>query len=99
MMLVIQTMLAGKQHPPKNPVLERLAGGGPLMLLVFFVMATVWAPLVEEGIFRGCLYRHLRARWHPLLSGGVTAFAFGIIHPYPWLLPPPLLALGFNFAM
>jgi len=47
-------------------------------LLVLFVVA---APLFEEWIFRGLLYRSLRRTWGIGLSVAVTAILFATLHP------------------
>ena len=54
------------------------------MLLASLIV--IWAPLVEESVFRGALYRHVRSRWRglPGLVGSVVvaAGAFAIAHSY-----------------
>jgi membrane protease YdiL (CAAX protease family) len=97
--VVLQAM--GKSaEAPQNPLLE-LAGGakGSAAVVLLFVLASMWAPLVEETIFRGALYRHLRGRWHWLPAGIVTALGFGLMHGYPILLLTPVISLGFGFAL
>ena len=56
-------------------------------------------PIVEESLFRGVLFRHLRGTVGVVLAALGSAFVFGIIHPVPVLLTIPLMALGFNFAL
>jgi membrane protease YdiL (CAAX protease family) len=85
--------------PPSNPVAELIGAGNPLVLFMFFTLATIWAPLVEEVIFRGALFRHMRARWGLWLSAAVSAIGFGVMHGYPVLLLLPVITLGFNFAL
>lgn len=104
LMLVYQFMRssigAPPAAPPSNPIIDVVAQpGGWLVLVMIFLLAVVWAPLAEEIIFRGALYRHLRARWHWLPAGLVTAFAFGIMHGYQFLMLGPVMALGFAFAL
>lgn len=84
---------------PRNPVIDMVAGSPPLVLILIFLLATIWAPLVEEIIFRGALYRFLRSSWHWLLAGIVTAFAFGLMHGYQLLMLGPVISLGFGFAL
>lgn len=74
--------------------------------LQIFLMASVGAPLVEEIMFRGVLYRHLRE-----LTGGlgvwlsiaasvlVSGFVFAVIHPQGWRGVPMLLPLATAFAL
>lgn len=65
-----------------------------LLLLVFGVAI---APLVEEFVFRGLVFRYLRARWTFLPAAAVSAAAFAVIHLSPRLIPS-LFVLGFLFA-
>lgn len=68
------------------------AGGYPLMeqplanswaaVLLSAAGAIIWAPIIEEVIFRGALYRFLRARMGAVLTVLLTATAFAIAHPY-----------------
>lgn len=96
---IAQQATGHRPPPPSNPLAERLGGFDAKTLALFFTLATVWAPLVEETIFRGTLFRHLRGSVGPVLSAMGSAFVFGIIHPVPVLLTIPLMTLGFNFAM
>jgi membrane protease YdiL (CAAX protease family) len=66
----------------------------------------VVAPVVEETMFRGVLYRHLRgasSRLRPALSVIVSAlvvsFLFAVIHPQGFLGVPPLMALALAFTL
>jgi membrane protease YdiL (CAAX protease family) len=84
---------------PENPIVDLVGKGSPLLVAIFFLLASLWAPLVEESIFRGSLYRSLRSGWHWFPAGLVTALAFGLMHGYPVLLLGPVIALGFGFAL
>jgi membrane protease YdiL (CAAX protease family) len=87
-------------HLPDNPVLEILSGKSSQWVIVLLgLLASLWAPLVEEAMFRGALYRQLRSWWHWLPAGLVTALGFGLMHGYPLLLLGPVIALGFGFAL
>lgn len=86
--------------PLDNPILDILGGKTSIWLVALIMMlASLWAPLVEESIFRGALYRHLRSRWHVIPAGIVTALGFGFMHGYPVLLLGPVIALGFGFCL
>ncbi len=84
---------------PENPIAEMLAGASVLELLLLFLLASVWAPIVEETIFRGALFRHLRSRVHFVVAAIVSALAFGFMHSYPIPLLLPVITIGFNFAL
>lgn len=75
-----------------------MAGGGGAELVALFVLATVWAPIVEETLFRGSLFRHLRSRVGFLSAAVVSALAFGVVHGYPWFALLPVITLGSVFA-
>jgi membrane protease YdiL (CAAX protease family) len=92
---------AGKPAPaPENQIIDLVGGSsGPAAIILLFLLASLWAPIVEEAIFRGALYRHLRGWWHWLPAGIVTALGFGLMHGYPLILLGPVIALGFGFAM
>lgn len=87
---------------PRNPVMDLVGRGGMLETIVTASMVVVWAPLVEESVFRGALLRSLRGRLRSVagfvVAGAISAFAFGIVHAYPIHLLPVVMALGFGFA-
>ena len=69
-------------------------------------VACVLAPLVEEIMFRGALYQHLReigpglAKWASVaFSVLVSGFVFAAIHPQGWLGVPVLMSLATAFAL
>ncbi|MEO1585019.1 MAG: CPBP family intramembrane glutamic endopeptidase, partial [Planctomycetota bacterium] len=82
-----------------NPVFEMVAGQDVLGIVLLGSLVVVWAPLVEELIMRGALYRHLRSRLYWLVSAGVTALLFGVLHQYDVLLLLPVISLGLVFAI
>lgn len=85
--------------PPDNPIQDIINHGNSTTLLLFFVLATVWAPLTEEMIFRGALFRHLRGRVGMLAAAAISAIVFGFMHPYPLPLMSIVITLGFAFAL
>jgi membrane protease YdiL (CAAX protease family) len=104
-------------HGPPDPFGPSGAPGHPITAVVnhpslwlwaqVVLVASVAAPLVEETMFRGVLYRHLReatgrlARPLSVAVGAlVTSFVFAAIHPQGLLGVPVLmaLALAFNLA-
>jgi membrane protease YdiL (CAAX protease family) len=93
----------GAPHPIHEEVAEV---GRTLPLLEIIVLACLVAPLVEETMFRGVLYRHLRDatwRWPPLVSialaAGLNSFLFAAIHPQGLMAVPLLTALALGFSM
>ncbi len=68
-----------------------LSGVSGLLLMV------VLAPIVEELVFRGLLYRMLRERWGVVVSIAVSAMFFSLVH-HGLLISPQLLG-GVIFAL
>lgn len=96
--LVLMVIGGDASHPA---VLE-LDTSDPWAIMTLLVLATVWAPLVEETIFRGALYHHLRARGRGIAVVGAAAvvgLAFAMVHPQGIGGWPVLAALGLNFCL
>lgn len=87
--------------PIQSPIVEVVSGGAshPWAVVLVFALATVWAPLVEEVVFRGALFGHLRKRWGVVVSGLTVAAAFGLMHGYPLHLLGGVMSLGFGFSL
>lgn len=85
--------------PQVNEVLEMLTSENVWVTVMLFGLMTVWAPLVEEGVMRGALYRHIRSRMGMVGAALVTAALFGLLHQYEVMMMLPVIALGFNFAL
>lgn len=92
---------------PGHPIQELIAEGGTKMILMIFLTACVAAPIVEETVFRGILYRHLRdvksfsGRWMSVFFAAIiNAIIFAAIHPQGIYGLPVLamLAIGFSLA-
>lgn len=86
--------------PQQNArVLDLAAGAQGINLLLFLALLTVWAPLTEELVIRGGLYRQLRTRLPIFLAVLISAFFFAILHQYPLFLMTPVFTLGCLFAL
>ena len=92
---------------PGHPIQRLMASGDSTIWIGVFLAACVAAPIVEETMFRGVFYRHLRERsitWHRVVSVAVAAVINGVIfaaiHPQGVLVIPLLttLAIGFTLA-
>lgn len=83
--------------PPTHPIQYEI-GRGPMHLLFWSMLASIWAPVVEETFFRGMLFGYLR-RFMPWAATGIaTAFLFAIMHPQGWIGAPLLMAIGFTLG-
>jgi membrane protease YdiL (CAAX protease family) len=98
--------LIANDNAPSHPLGGELLSGDPLVLIAAYLVACVGAPLIEETVFRGVLFRHLREssraapRWlSAIFAAGLNALVFAIIHPQGLLVVPALAALGFNFSL
>jgi membrane protease YdiL (CAAX protease family) len=99
-------MAANEGHAPAHPLVGQIAEGGWVVWLQAVFVASVVAPIVEETMFRGVFYRHMReltGRWGAVLSvlfsAFVVSFLFAVIHPQGFLAVPPLMALAFGFTL
>jgi membrane protease YdiL (CAAX protease family) len=91
---------------PTHPIVEFLARPSWALRLQVIFLASFVAPLVEETMFRGVLYYHLRdAGWRlsrpiaVVLAGGAVSLLFAAIHPQGLSTIPPLMALAFAFTL
>ncbi len=93
----------GVPHPIAN---EAFGGDLTSVFMLIFVMACVLAPLTEEIMFRGVLYRNLRDSSRHMYRVGSICFAallssviFAAIHPQGIAGLPVLTALAFGFCL
>lgn len=89
-----------------HPIQDIIANGEWLSIAYVVLMACVAAPIVEETMFRGVLYRHLRelsggwARWGSVIFSSVfNGLIFAAIHPQGFVAIPLLTALAINFSL
>jgi membrane protease YdiL (CAAX protease family) len=83
---------------PTHPIVDQFSQGSPITIALLYLLAAVWAPVVEESIFRGALYHHSRRFVGFLVSALLAAFVFAAIHPQGIGGIPPLMALAIGFA-
>jgi membrane protease YdiL (CAAX protease family) len=76
-----------------HPAVDQ-ASEGPVGILGLLLAATIWAPWVEETVFRGALYRYLRSRTTTFWSAAVVGFFFAVVHPQGYVTIPALMSLG-----
>lgn len=94
---VLQNAKVIEEFAPQELITLFQSGGDwlPIVLLVFF--AIVVAPIVEEIVFRGCIYRFLKSQTTMLgaqiISGGVFALMHGNLLSFV-----PLVVVGVLLA-
>jgi membrane protease YdiL (CAAX protease family) len=89
-----------------HPIQEEIASGDITTWLIVFVTACIAAPIIEETMFRGVFYRHLRDatdRWRRLPSIAfaalVNSLIFAAIHPQGIVGIPLLTTLAVGFSL
>jgi membrane protease YdiL (CAAX protease family) len=94
------------RNAPSHPIVFELAKSDPSVVITVLILACVAAPIVEEAMFRGVLYRHLRDStvWmrhtvSVLSSAGVNSLIFAAIHPQGLIGIPVLATLAFGFSI
>lgn len=96
----------GLGGPPGHPVVQLMTEGDWWLRAQVLFLAVVVAPIVEETMFRGVLYRQVRSatsRWgfwpSVLLSGLASSFIFAAIHPQGLVFVPALMGLALGFCI
>lgn len=91
---------------PAHPVIVEMGGSGVWPKLQILALAVLAAPLVEETMFRGVLYRHLRGatanlgRAASIVFGAAgNSFVFAAIHPQGALAIPALMSLATGMTL
>jgi membrane protease YdiL (CAAX protease family) len=79
---------------PSHPIVNEIKSD-PVTLILLFGVASIWAPVVEETLFRGALYGYLRGRWSWPVASALTGFLFAVVHPQGWIGVPALTTIGF----
>jgi len=92
-----------------NPDTAEATGGVPmyetplanswLLIILSALLSVVWAPFVEECLFRGTLHTALRSRMGPAAAVVLSSIAFGAIHPYDLAGVLQVAIMGVSFAI
>ena len=80
-----------------SPIVQELRGG-PWRLLGLYAMACIFAPVIEETMFRGILFHHLRQRWSWMVTALIVSVIFAVLHPQGWVAVPALTAIAMVLA-
>lgn len=88
----------GSNNPVLSLVREAALSPNPLLIVIYFLILGVLAPLAEETLFRGFIYSSLRTKLGKFTSAGISAAMFAAVHLDPGAFIS-LFALGFLFAL
>lgn len=91
-------LLSSRTHTVATHPLVLSNTHGIWRIISLYLLASVFAPLVEETMFRGALFNHLRQRHGWFVSALVSSFIFAAVHPQGWTAIPVLGAIGFVLA-
>lgn len=96
LLAVVMNMLPLNLPEPSHVAAEQIMSQPAVFqLLAIFISAVIFAPLIEEPIFRGMLFPALKkATGKPYLAMLISGFAFAAIHPQGPLLWPSLAVIG-----
>lgn len=98
--IVVSLILAALMNSqPSHPAVSEAMNADFMTALKLYVLASLWAPIVEETAFRGLLYYNMRKWLSPVITGLAVAFIFAIIHPQGLALVPALMGLAVVFAL
>lgn len=102
---LLHTLIFGEPAQPSHPIQDTM-GSGPVVIVLVYLVACVAAPIVEEIMFRGVLYRYLRDLsrnwirfWSVTASALLSSFVFAVIHPQGIVFVPVLGALAVAFCI
>ncbi|OIO58636.1 MAG: hypothetical protein COZ46_06215 [Verrucomicrobia bacterium CG_4_10_14_3_um_filter_43_23] len=69
----------------------------PALITTIFIMAACLAPMVEELIFRGGMYRFLKSKYSMPMAFGASALFFALLH-FSLISSLPLFVMGLFLA-
>jgi membrane protease YdiL (CAAX protease family) len=80
-----------------SPVVQELRGD-VWHILGIYAVACIFAPVIEETMFRGALFHHLRQRWRWIISAPLVGIVFAALHPQGWAAVPALASIAVVLA-
>ena len=97
---VVVTAILGRisHEHAMHPIIFEAATQSKSAIIGLYLLASGFAPIVEETMFRGALFHHLRRTHRWLLSALLTGLIFAAIHPQGWTAIPVLGGIGFAFC-
>jgi len=83
--------------PPQELITLFESGGNPIAIGLLVIFAIVLAPIVEEFVFRGCVYRFLKSQTAPIYAQIISGSIFSMMHANV-LSFMPLVVVGILLA-
>jgi membrane protease YdiL (CAAX protease family) len=90
---------AGPPPVLAHPIILWLADGSLGLKIFVLILGAIFAPFVEETLFRGNLLAYLRHHLPFVPAALAVAFIFAVIHPQGLVAVPVLMGLAVSFAM
>ena len=104
--VVLSNIFSDGQMRASHPVQQMVEESGATGLFLTYMIACVCAPIGEEIVFRGALYRNLRqsfGRWGAVgsvvIATAVSSVLFAAIHPQGLIFIPVLASLAVAFCI
>lgn len=88
-----------ENSPSGHPLFQSPPSDSGLLVFLGVLSSVVWAPIVEETVFRGFLYGWVRERLGYVLAIVISSITFGIVHPYSPLGMLEVGAAGVMYAV
>lgn len=98
LLLVLTDQVVGDVPTAQDQVLGGESTLSVVDLAFLIVAGAVVAPVAEEFLFRGLLYRYLRAGRSALAATMISALAFAVAH-FVWILIPSYIVFGIAEAL
>ena len=96
---VTATLMKLSHAKSTHPIVAEFRPGmGAGAITALLLLAAVGAPVLEETMFRGALYGHLRRRHRAWVSAAVVAVLFAAVHPQGWAAVPALGSIALVLA-
>lgn len=93
--IIIGLLIDTSSHSAANQALFETYFGSSMILMM--IQSVFIAPILEELLFRGLIFRSLR-KYNKILAHVISSFIFGFIHIYSGLFSGDLTQLAYLFS-
>lgn len=95
---ILQKLSIIDEFPPQDLISLFAEGGDPVAIGILIIFAVIVAPLVEEIIFRGCIYRFLKGKTTLVAAQVISGLFFAMVH-VNLMSFVPLIVVGYLLAV